>query len=158
MRRLWPLLALCYLPAGHAQCSIANPSLMTSGGAILSSNTIRFSKDVRMYRYVFSVKCGSATRYRLGLQGTDPALPPGTLLLSNPRGDQVVMRARLKSVGGSEINADLAALPGGIYEGTVAAEQSQEVVMELRPTDVKPRGPQVSGGDYQGGGTIRLVY
>ncbi|MDN6884680.1 hypothetical protein QMO14_13840 [Variovorax sp. CAN2819] len=152
------LASLSCLPASHAQCRVVNPGLLTPAGAILSSGAIRFPKDARTYRYVFSMKCSGTSRYRLSLAGVDLAQPPGTLLLSNPKGDRIVVRARLKSVGGADVNVDLGALPGGRYEGSIAAEQSQEVVLELLPVDVKPRGAQASGGDYQGVATIRLDY
>jgi hypothetical protein len=152
------LVCSLHLPASHSQCRVVNPGLLAPAGAILSSGTIRFPKETRMYRYVFSMTCSGTSRYRLSLAGIDPAQPPGSVLLSNPRGDRIVVRARLKSVGGVDVNVDLGALPGGRYEGNIAAGQSQEVVLELLPVDVKPRGAQASGGDYQGVATIRLDY
>lgn len=152
------LACVSHLPASHAQCRVVHPGLLMPAGAILSSGTIRFPKDAKMYRYVFSVKCNSASRYRLSLVGVDPAQPAGSLLLSNPRGDQIIVRARLRSVGGVDVNVEFGALAGGRYEGSLVAEQPQEVILELLPVEVKPRGTQASGGDYQGVATIRLDY
>lgn len=151
------VLSLCPF-VSRAECRIVNPGLHIPAGAILSSGSIRFSKDAKAFHYALSLKCRSASRYRLGLLSAAPAQPPGILLLRNTRGDQIVARVHLKRIDRTDVDVYFGALPGGQFEGSIAAEQPQEVVLEIRPVEVIPLGANATGGDYQGTATIRLEY
>lgn len=151
-------LLFCFLPC-HATCTIANPAIVSLGDASLSSNTIRATSGPSKFQYSFFIKCSAAASYKLAVASLDASQTSGLLTLSNERGDQITVTARLKSVGGSPVNAEFSNLPGGYYTGAISADQSQEVIVELIPVNsIKPKSARASGGSYKGNAVVNLIY
>jgi len=150
---------LAYSLPCHAVCSISSPAMLSLGSVTLSSqNAIRMGAGGGKFQYVFLIKCTTTSNYKLVVADQDAAQSPGILTLNNEKGDQISVKVTLKSVGGNPINTEFNALPGGFYNGSLSAEQSQQVIVDLVPVGIKPKSVRALPGSYKGSGLLNLIY